>query len=149
MSEYVNTLKQRYLQGYELSSREKSVIIDDFMRKEALNYPPTPAELAQQLADLTGNAVAVYQCPESHWMGFIFDDVCNANNLPFMLVGEEPGDEGWCEMGGFGEFFISRPVNYTGKWQDSKVTAEPNHIAHSRKMVDQSGDATDMVGKVE
>lgn len=94
---------------------------------------PTPAELAQQLADLTGNAVVVYRQPEGHWMGCIFEDTCNIHDLPFRQGGEDPDNESWCDMGAFGEFFINRPVSTTGRWQDSKVTATPN----------QSGDATD------
>jgi len=99
---------------------------------------PTPTELAQQLADLTGQKVTIAISPKrviNAWFG----------ECEIWLV--SGGIDGWAIRGEMveGPVIIDRPVNYTGRWQDSKVTATPNHIAHSRKKVNQSGDATDMV----
>jgi hypothetical protein len=63
---------------------------------------PTPAELAQQLADLTGQTITVWQGRTDRWW------FSNANLMDCLE--------------------IKTRVNYTGRWQDSKVTATPQAV---------------------
>ena len=76
---------------------------------------PTPQELAQQLADILGWGVMVLQDEVGQWyfQGLEYEDRVQV------------ADEDDCWLFIDDALSINTPVNYTGRWQDSKVTAEP------------------------
>lgn len=80
---------------------------------------PTPAELCQQLANLTGCTTEAVIDHNGRCIvtlgGYIEPTYYDGIN---MIQNNWTCTEGHC-------FIIHRPVNYTGRWQDSKVTAMP------------------------
>lgn len=89
--------------------------------EEQTEVTPTPAELCQQLADLTGKKVeAVIDRKERCIVtlgGYIGPTYDGINMI----------QDNWACTKGHA-FIISRPVSYTGRWQDSKVTATPREV---------------------
>jgi hypothetical protein len=73
---------------------------------------PTPAELAQQLADLTGQETWLIQEPDGRWFASWDEPRCDDDSA------------GW-ESIGWRFVPIDHPVSYNGRWQDSRVTATP------------------------
>jgi hypothetical protein len=80
----------------------------------------------KELADLTGLRVDVFQESDCSWW---FDTGEHADLMYISYVIDRAGV--WVKFKT--AIKINRPVSYTGRWQDSKVTATPNHIADSRK----------------
>jgi hypothetical protein len=81
---------------------------------------PTPAELAQQLADLTGRVVTLFQGYNKKWHIAFSADV--------FFRGDHDNWEGFDYPSNTVIAEINRPVAYTGDWKDSKVTATPQAV---------------------
>ena len=78
---------------------------------------PTPAELAQQLADLIGRVVTLFQGYNKKWYIAFSADV--------FFRGDHDNWEGFDYPSNTVIAEINSPVSYTGDWKYSKVTATP------------------------
>jgi hypothetical protein len=85
---------------------------DRFANILSQSETPTPAELAQQFADLTGQKVWIWQSARESTRWFVSQKEPGLGLSSYKFYDVET-------------MVINRPVSYTGRWQDSKVTATP------------------------